>query len=519
MNGSTDDRRGAGAGRRLLSGAAWNAAGRGLPLLLALLVTPVLLGQLGIERWGLFTLALGLVGVFGVFDLGVGPALTRALAERLGAGGGARAGEAELVAAAVLVLAAISLTGAALLWWAMPALVGRVLNVPPALQAEAVRAFRLLVLAAPLVVVNAALWGVLAAHQRFRAANLVSIPVGAFYYLGPMLALLVWDSLVAVVLALVACRLANTLSYAWLVRRLVPGLSRARPRLAPALPLLRLGGWMSVSGALTQALLHADRFLIGALLSLAAVAYYATPLDLVMRMWILPVAVAQALLPALASGFRAMPGETAALLRRGALLIAALVLPACLALVAFAETILRLWLGAAFAAGGAEVLRILGVGILFSCVGFAPGSLLDAIGRPDATARFALAQAAVYLPLGALLLVAGFGIEGVALAWSARAAVECGGRLWLAARLYPPAAAAVRDLAPALALGGAGLAAVAALAAGVAAGAAVTAPAGLAVLGGFAGLAWRAVPADERAALLAALPRPRRWPARPRGAP
>lgn len=511
---------GAGGARRLLSGTAWNAAGRGLPLLLALLITPVLLGQLGIERWGLFTLALGLVGVFGVFDLGVGPALTRALAERLGAGGGgSREGEAELVVAAILALAGISLVGAALLWWFMPALVERVLNVPPALQAEAVRAFRLLVLAAPLVVVNAALWGVLAAHQRFRAANLVSIPVGAFYYLGPVLALLVWDSLVAVMLALVACRLANTLSYTWLVWRLVPGLSRVRPRLAPALPLLRLGGWMSVSGALTQALLQADRFLIGALLSLAAVAYYATPLDLVMRMWILPVAVAQALLPALASGFRTMPSETAALLRRGALLIAALVLPACLVLVAFAETILRLWLGAEFAMGGAAVLRILGVGILFSCVSFAPGSLLDAIGRPDATARFALAQAAVYLPLGALLLLAGFGIEGMAIAWTARAAVECAGRLWLAVRLYPAAAAAARDLTPVLACGGVGLAAVAALSHGAAAGTGVTVFVGAAVLAGFAGLAWRAFPPEERAALLEALRRPRAWLLRPGGAP
>ncbi|MBD0274078.1 MAG: hypothetical protein ICV73_19385, partial [Acetobacteraceae bacterium] len=57
--------RGGGSGRSMVAGAAWNAAGRGLPLLLALLLTPVLVGQLGTERWGLFTLALAMVGVFG----------------------------------------------------------------------------------------------------------------------------------------------------------------------------------------------------------------------------------------------------------------------------------------------------------------------------------------------------------------------------------------------------------------------------------------------------------------------
>ena len=70
----------------MVAGVAWNAAGRGLPLLLALVLTPVLVGQLGTERWGLFTLALAMVGVFGVYDLGVGQALTRALAERIGTG-------------------------------------------------------------------------------------------------------------------------------------------------------------------------------------------------------------------------------------------------------------------------------------------------------------------------------------------------------------------------------------------------------------------------------------------------
>src|SRR3712207_9464347 len=96
----------------------------------------------------------------------------------------------------------------------------------------------------------------LAAHRRFREANLVTIPVSIFYYLGPVLVLLVWDSLAAVMLALVACRLANTLSYLWLALPLLPGLARRAPRLAPALPLVRMGGWMSVSGLMTQALVY-----------------------------------------------------------------------------------------------------------------------------------------------------------------------------------------------------------------------------------------------------------------------
>ena len=74
-------------------------------------------------------------------------------------------------------------------------------DIPPA---QAAAAFRVLAVAAPLVVLNAALWGVLAAWQRFRAANIVNMPVSVFYYLGPVLALLAWDSLVGVMFSLVA---------------------------------------------------------------------------------------------------------------------------------------------------------------------------------------------------------------------------------------------------------------------------------------------------------------------------
>ncbi|WP_439551389.1 flippase [Falsiroseomonas sp.] len=443
------------SGGRLLSGTLWNAAGRGLPLLLALALTPVLVHQMGLDRWGLFTLALALVGVFGVFDLGVGAALTRALSARIGAG--ETEGAAELAGAAISALFLLSAAVAAIAFAFIPWLVSGLLNTPPALQAEATTAFRLLCAAAPLVVVNAALWGTLAAHQRFREANLVTIPVAIFYYLGPVLVLMVWQSLVGVILALLLCRLANTVCYAWLARKDLPGLRPTWPRWSLVGPLVRMGGWMSASGILTQALLYADRFLVGALLTLTAVAFYATPLDLVMRMWILPVAVAQALLPAMASAFATHAEATAGLLRRGALMVMAMVLPACLVLVAAGPQVLHLWLGAEFAAGGGRVLQILAVGIFFSCAAFAPGALLDAIGRPDLNAKWQLAQALVFLPLSAALLL-WMGIEGAAAAWALRCATDCLGRLALVARFYPAAADAARRLAAPLLAGGAGLA-------------------------------------------------------------
>lgn len=430
-------------GRRLVSGIIWNGLGRGLPLLLALVITPFLVSQLGVERWGLFTLALALIGIFGVFDLGLGMALTRGVSEKLGTGAVEEA--RAMIGATLLALLGVSSFMAVALFLAVPWLVGRFLNVPDMLEVEAITAFQILAAGAPLVVLNAALWGVLSAWQRFRLANLVNIPLNTFYYLGPLLVLFVWNSLIVVMLAVLAVRLLSGIAYALIAHRDVPGLGLGETRFSLLRPLLRQGIWMSFSGALTQVLLYADRFIIGAVLTLSSVAFYATPLDLIIRLWIIPVAVTQTLLPAIASSFRELPQHTARLIQRGGLIVMALCLPASLVLIPGAELFLRLWLGEAFATGGGTVLRILGFGIFFSCLSFIPGVLLEAIGRPDVTAKFSLLLAAIFLPLSAALLP-WLGIEGAALAWAVRCVVDCLGRCWAAARLYPEVRGTMRDL-------------------------------------------------------------------------
>jgi O-antigen/teichoic acid export membrane protein len=187
------------------------------------------------------------------------------------------------------------------------------------------------------------------------------------------------------------------------------------------------------------------------------------------------------------------------------------VLPFCLALVALGPDLLRLWLGTEFATGGGRVLQILAIGIFFSCLAFAPGALLDAIGRPDVNAKWQLAQAALFLPLSALGLI-WLGIEGAAAAWAARCAMDSLGRLWFCARLYPAAAPAVRaNLAPLIA-GGIGLCALlpfqdhawlAALSA--------------LALAGFALAGWRALTPEERRDAKVLLRRPSRLRAVLRG--
>lgn len=430
--------------RALASGIGWNALGRGLPVVVALVTTPFLLHHLGIERWALFTLALSVAGSFGILDFGIGAALTRALAERIGTP--AERESAPIIVVALTVLVLTGSVGAALAWVATPWAMQRFLHVPPALRPEAIDAFRVLCLSGPLIIVNSALWGVLSAFQKFRVVILSNIPVSILYYAGPTTALLVSHSFVLVIATLVAARLMQAAICGAIVLRLVPDLRR-RPRLELRLlrPLLRIGAWVTVSNILWPLMLYVDRFVVGTMLPLAAVSYYATSLDLVVRLMMVPLAISAVLFPAVATSYRTMPERACRLLRHSLLPTVAVVFPACVLLTGFARELLSLWLGAGFANDSQTIVVIFAVGTFLSCIAQLPGTLTDAAGRPEIGAIILLVQAVLFPPI-IVLMIWRFDITGAAVTWMLRAAINFAVRLLVCRQLGAMAAPIVPGL-------------------------------------------------------------------------
>jgi O-antigen/teichoic acid export membrane protein len=69
--------------RKLISNTFYNILGKGFPLLAGLISIPILIHGLGVERYGILTLTLVVIGYFGIFDLGIGRATTKFVAEYL----------------------------------------------------------------------------------------------------------------------------------------------------------------------------------------------------------------------------------------------------------------------------------------------------------------------------------------------------------------------------------------------------------------------------------------------------
>ena len=71
-------------GSLLARSTIWNLIGYAAPLLVAVVVIPYLIRRLGTAEYGVLTIAWGIVGYFGVFDMGLSNAVTKFVAERIG---------------------------------------------------------------------------------------------------------------------------------------------------------------------------------------------------------------------------------------------------------------------------------------------------------------------------------------------------------------------------------------------------------------------------------------------------
>jgi O-antigen/teichoic acid export membrane protein len=413
-------------GRFLARNTALNFIGQAVPLLVGVATIPYVIRGLDTERFGVLSIAWVLLGYLGVFDLGLGRATTKFVAECLGRGEIGRLPGWIWSSLAFQILFGIG--GAALVGALTPFVVERVLKIPPSLLGETKTTFFILAASLPVVLAANAVRGVLEAAQRFDLVNYVKVPCNVSVFLIPAIAVPFGIRLPGIVSLLVLARLSAGTVYLVLCCRVFPVLRGSLSFNSKLLrPLAAYGGWVTVANVVGSFLVYSDRFMIGTLLSVAAVTYYTAPYEAIARLSIISSSLAATLFPAFTSIGASVENRMGLgkVYARSVKWLLLTMGPLMALVVAFAAPILRLWLGADFARQSTLVLQILAVGVLINSLAFVPFSLLQALNRPDVTAKFYLVEFPLY---GVLLwvLISHLGIAGAALAWTLRGAVDAG---------------------------------------------------------------------------------------------
>jgi O-antigen/teichoic acid export membrane protein len=140
------------SGNLLARNALWNFGGLVAPLFVAIIAVPYLIDGMGKERFGLLAIIWMGIGYFSLFDMGLGRALTKLVAEHLGRE------EPDvlhgLIWTALWLVSGLGIIAMLGLFAVGPLLIGQVLNISVDFKFESVAAIRILAFGLPFVILT-----------------------------------------------------------------------------------------------------------------------------------------------------------------------------------------------------------------------------------------------------------------------------------------------------------------------------------------------------------------------------
>ncbi|MCL4378296.1 MAG: flippase [Actinobacteria bacterium] len=377
---------------------------------------------MGTEKFGILNLAWVIIGYFSFFDFGIGRALTKIIAEKIGT-----SEDKEIPGifwTSFYLMLAISFLGTIILLFLTPEFVYNIFKISKSLQKDTLKTFYVLALSIPVVTTTAGIRGMLEAYQKFGVINIIRTFLGVSMFFVPLLCLIFTNSLFWIVFFLLLVRIIVWILYLLQCFQLNKKLrSKLKFETRLVKPILKLSGWMTVSNIIVPLLVYLDRFLIGALVSATAIAYYATPYEAVTKLLLIPGALIGVLFPAFSASYISNPEFTKKLSFRAVKYIFIFLFPMVLLIITFAHEGMGLWLGKKFADHSTLILQLLAAGVLFNGIAYIPFTFLQGIGRPDITAIVNLIELPFYC-FGMWFAIKFYGINGAALVWLIRMAVD-----------------------------------------------------------------------------------------------
>jgi len=323
----------------------------------------------------------------------------------------------------LIVMALLGLCGTAIVWFSGSYAAHDLLRVPEHLRRESVEAFQLLALSLPVVIGSIGLRGILEAHHSFRSINLVRIPMGIWTFLGPVLVLPMSHELGALISVLLIGRVIVFFLFLALVLRTMPGMVHIQFDPTLVRPLFGFGGWVTIPNIIGPVMSYLDRFFLGSLVSVAAVAYYTVAYEIATKMWVLPTGLSAVLFPAFAGLRTNDPRRATWIFERGIKYLFIALFPATLLIVTFAHEGLSAWLGPEYALHSTAALQLLAVGVFVNSLAGMAFTFLQSAGRPDLTAKVSFGELPIYL-VSAWFVIGTFGVEGAAWLWVVRVSIE-----------------------------------------------------------------------------------------------
>jgi O-antigen/teichoic acid export membrane protein len=383
--------------------------------LLWLIATPLLVASLGVEQYGIYSLAIALIGSLGIVHVGFGDAVTKYVSEFRGNDDLERI--ERLLRTAIALFSLLGAVVLGVVWLTSPLVVRALPALGSAETVTAVRLLWLVAIAVFLRLLEVVYSSALRGYERYDLLAKIGVGINVTTVAAAVIIAMLTKSVPLIVASAVLLIGVSALVHYWTFRS-VTGFRTLMPAIdgCSARQLMAFSKYSWLQGAGGTMFNYFDRVLIGATLGAVPLGYYAICMQLAQQVQGLTAAGLNFLFPAMSSAFARNDRYRARFIYRfGLATNAAVAVALAFPLIFFSSFILTVWVGASIAAEVGVVLAILALAHLILAMNVTAHYTLIAAGRIRLVALTNLAAGIIMLmALPALLSIMGLLGAGVA---------------------------------------------------------------------------------------------------------
>ncbi len=389
-----------------------------LPIIIGVIAIPKTIDLLGGNVFGLLVIVWAILSYMSLLDLGLGKALVKFISECIGKG------DIEKVQSyfwvSLIVSFSFALFLSMILFIISEFIVINILKIDAELIEVSISSIRLISVGIPLIFLISIYTSYFRSIQKFGLITITQVTNSIFNYLIPVLIFTFIKSFILVVFVLILFKLLVFLILSLMVFNSLKIFPKGKIKFISTFKeLISFGWWTNLSSLIGPFIDYLDRFMIASFISLSAVAYYSTPLEIVLRVSFISTAITSVVYAAISNSINHDSKRTEEIINNGLKIILLCIVPIIYTFVFFAEEGLTYWVGEEFAKNGFFVVQIIGIGILYKSMTHLPVSHLHSLGKPSLVAKIHMFEVPVYI-LILYILSLKYGLLGAALAHSSR---------------------------------------------------------------------------------------------------
>jgi O-antigen/teichoic acid export membrane protein len=376
-------------------------------------LTPIVVQSLGAVAYGVWILAVSTVAYLGLLDLGLRSAVIRYVSKADAQG---QEAEAQKAIGAALWFRILIAFGAVFLSFVLAMVFPHLFKVPNGLDRPAQITVLMCAFAVAVTLVSGVFGAVLGAIHRFDILSGVTVTQTAIKAVGVICILRSGRGLIALAYWEFAVTLLAGLATWAMAVKIFPACRFKLGR--PDMETLKMIWSYSLTTFIiviaVQVVFYTDNMVVGAFVSVGAVAFYSFGGSLVAYSRQIVSAVATTFIP-MASNLEAAgkSEELQQLLIKGTQATLGLALPVSLALLFRGKTFIGLWIGPKYSDVAGTVLQILMISQFFGVANTTAGQIAFGIGKHKSVANWAIVEATLNLSLS-IVLAKTIGLYGVA---------------------------------------------------------------------------------------------------------